>query len=170
MTLTYPMMRNLRPFDFCMLSLRLSWKFLLTRIKACFSCSRGEAQWGLAPLSQVGNLTRWGWCARQGGADERQTCCPNWVAASLNTVRPFCRLVIHLDNITAMKRSTHSAGAHASHDTNGQKLLWIIWISYGGKFLSGGDSYRGVQFSVCTRVVFTVPLEIFYLFFPGCFI
>ena len=33
------------------------------------------------------------------------------VAASLNTVRPFCRLVIHLDNITAMKRSTHSAGA-----------------------------------------------------------
>lgn len=34
---------------------------------------------------------------------------------------PFCRLVIHLDNITAMKRSTHSAGAHASHDTNGQK-------------------------------------------------
>lgn len=45
-------------------------------------------------------------------------------AASLNTVRPFCRLVIHLDNITAMKRSTHT-GTRASRDTIGQNCYEI---------------------------------------------
>lgn len=86
----------------------------------------------------------------------------NWATASLNTVRPFCRLVIHLDNITAMKRSTHSARAQASRDTNGQKLLWIIWISYGGKFLSGADN-KGVESSVCT-----FSLKSSYFFTPLC--
>lgn len=43
---------------------------------------------------------------------------------SQHRVRPsffffFCRRVIHLDNIPAMKRFTPSAGACASHDTNG---------------------------------------------------
>lgn len=78
--------------------------------------------------------------AQETRADERRTCSLKWGAASLSTVRPFCRLVIHLDNIPAMKRSTHSAGACASHDTDGfffflksatnhmNKLQWKVLI------------------------------------------
>lgn len=88
---------------------------------------------GIASLSQVEREKpdKVRMIRASGGADERQ----NLLAAfkrsrsiSQQPVRspPFCRLVIHLDNITAMKRSTHSAGAHASHDTNGQKKKKLL--------------------------------------------
>lgn len=78
---------------------------------------------------------------------ERQPAASTESPASLNTACPFCRAVIHLHNIPAMRRSKLSARASLFYDTNRQKLLWIIWISYGGKFLSGVDSKRTVQWA-----------------------
>ena len=87
---------------------------LLTRINACFYRSPSVRSLLLSQVVQGGGGSdKVRMIGASGGPDERQTCrrcCRSTLRRSISQHRasPFCRLVIHLDNITAMKRSAHS--------------------------------------------------------------
>lgn len=116
---------------------------------------RKNAQCGIAPQCRVGELDKVRMIrARRTGWETNLLLL--LLLLHLSPPRALCRLVIHPDNITAMKRSTHSLGARAPPGTSGQKLPRILSISYGGKFLSGAD--------VCTHVSFR------HFFLPFLFI